>query len=393
MKILIITPYFAPAWAYGGIPRILFEIAKYLTKVGHQVTVYTTNVHDESSVQPDFEKDIEGISVKYFPNISNTLAYKTKIFLPKDFKSYLYQHGKDFDYAIMSDARTYLNAVATPFLIKHNIPYFHAAYGCLPLSGGIIKTLIKNVYDFLFLNKMLDNAQGFFAQTEHERQEYLKLVPSKTEQTHIVPLAIDVDKFKKPADLVAFSEKHKLKDQDQVLLSVGRIHQLKITPLMVDAFSEACKNNPHLKWMLVGRDDGYLDTIQQKIKMHQLQDRFIFTGPLYEQDVVAAYQRADCFYLIPSFYEETSTASLEALACGTPSLVSYQCDIPYLEEFCAGRVVHYEKNEIINAINEILSKPKDHYPPKCEQLVASHFIWEKVGEQILKLMKNQRDLK
>ena len=53
MKILIITPYFEPAWAYGGPPKVLSDLSKYLIKKGHQVTVYTTDVLDKNSRQKE----------------------------------------------------------------------------------------------------------------------------------------------------------------------------------------------------------------------------------------------------------------------------------------------------------------------------------------------------
>ena len=49
MKILQVYPYFAPAWSYGGVTRVVYEISSHLVKRGHDVTVYTTDALDSKS--------------------------------------------------------------------------------------------------------------------------------------------------------------------------------------------------------------------------------------------------------------------------------------------------------------------------------------------------------
>ena len=42
LRLLHVTPYYADAWAYGGIPRATATLARGQARVGHQVTVATT---------------------------------------------------------------------------------------------------------------------------------------------------------------------------------------------------------------------------------------------------------------------------------------------------------------------------------------------------------------
>ena len=78
MKILQVTPYFAPAWAYGGPPRVMADYARGLVSLGHEVTVFTTDVLDESSRASPAVEDLDGAHVRRFRNISNDLAWRTK---------------------------------------------------------------------------------------------------------------------------------------------------------------------------------------------------------------------------------------------------------------------------------------------------------------------------
>ncbi len=54
------------------------------------------------------------------------------------------------------------------------------------------------------------------------------------------------------------------------------------------------------------------------------------------------YFLADAFLGFPTIYEETMLASIEAMACGTPIVVSREADIPFVEEERAGLVIDFD---------------------------------------------------
>jgi len=83
MHILQVTPYYPPAYAYGGIPRIVNGLSHALTQLGHQVSVLTTDVYDQNSrVQSGFRKD-QQVQVWTVGNWSNRLAFHQQLFLPR----------------------------------------------------------------------------------------------------------------------------------------------------------------------------------------------------------------------------------------------------------------------------------------------------------------------
>ncbi len=121
MKILQICPYYAPAWAYGGPPRVMFSFAKGLVSRGHEVTVYTTDAYDENSRIGKSYDILEGVKIHYFRNVSNHLAYK-KRFIPAGFRNFLKKHINDFDIVHISDTRAYLSLFAYLYSKKMEIP-------------------------------------------------------------------------------------------------------------------------------------------------------------------------------------------------------------------------------------------------------------------------------
>lgn len=385
MKILIVTPYFAPAWAYGGPPRILHELSKFLLGKGHQVTVFTTNVNDADSVQPEFHTNVDGAEVFYFPNVSNKLAYHATIFLPRGLRKYLKKQIPEFDIVLLSDARTYLNSVAYKYLKEYRKPYFHLAYGSLPNVGSPIKRIMKSVYDWIWMEHLLKDASVLVAQTDHERQEYLKL-NAPSEKIHLIPLATDHALTENSVPKLSEDNKYQIKPDDKVIVSVGRINKLKISPVMIDVLEDLVRKDSAYKWVLIGRDDGFLDFIDSEIKRRKLEDNFSFTGPLYGDDKVQLLLRAECFFLAPSHFEETSTAALEALAYGIPCVLTQQCEVPYMQENNAGIITKYDKTELVEAIIKIMSGSKSELSENCIKLIQDHFTWEKVGNLYENLM-------
>ena len=386
MKILIITPYFEPAWAYGGPPKILSDLSKFLTKNGYQVTVYTTDVLDRDSRQSEFFRDINGIKVLSFKNISNSIAYKYKIFAPLGLRKAIKSNIDSFDIVLLSDARTYLNKIALRYILRNRIPYIHLAYGSLPIVGSLLKRLLKRIYDFNVMKKLLFNASALIAQTNHEVDEYLKFGAIK-DNIKLIPLATDINLSECSLQQKKQTcQKWGIKQEDILIVSVGRINKLKIFDIMLDVILELVNKNNRFKWVLIGRDDGYLDYIHTFINKNNLSKNFIFTGPQYGDEKIQVLRRANCFFLAPSHFEETSTASLEALAVGTPCVVSEQCEIPFLEEYGAGKVVKYDMELLVQAIIDVTSISKLSYDYNCQRLIKDKFSWEAVGSMFDKLL-------
>ena len=73
--------------------------------------------------------------------------------------------------------------------------------------------------------------------------------------------------------------------------------------------------------MIVGPDEGFLPLLKKLITDLDIEDKVLFTGPLYGQEKFSAYIDADV-YVLPSVYEIFGITVLEACACGTPVIVS-----------------------------------------------------------------------
>ena len=129
LKILHITPCFYPAWAYGGIPRVVYELTRDLAKRGHDVSVYTTDVLDRGSRHNSGEVVVQGVKVHYFRNLSNCLAYNFQVYLPAGLFGCMGRAVKDFDIIHLHGHRNFLNNIARHWAKKFRRPYILSAHG------------------------------------------------------------------------------------------------------------------------------------------------------------------------------------------------------------------------------------------------------------------------
>src|SRR2546430_13403195 len=81
--------------------------------------------------------------------------------------------------------------------------------------------------------------------------------------------------------------------------------------------------------------------------------KVLFAGPVFGESKWAAYRDADVFVL-PSRNENFGNTAAEAVAAGTPVIVTEQCGIAPLLADEAGLVVRHDKMALSNALARIL---------------------------------------
>lgn len=351
MRVLQVTPYYAPAWAYGGPPRVMSDFAVGLAARGHEVDVLTTDVLDDAHRATLREELLDGVRVRRLPNLSNTLAWQTKKYLPRGLLRRLASEAGRHDVVHVTDVRTYLTAAAFLATSARRTPLALSAHGSLPGSAGI-RGAVKSAYDLAFVKPMLRRAALLFAQTSHEAELYARF-RGRSEAIVQLPLPLpplDVGEAPPPG---SFRASLGVSREAPLVLFLGRINRLKGLDLLIEAVEPLFETDVVLA--VVGRDDGQLDELRSRFAARFVDGSIRFAGPLYGADRFTAYADADVFALTPRHWEETSLATLEAAACGTPVVVTEQTEIPGLDASGGGFVVALRQEEIRTAISAALA--------------------------------------
>jgi glycosyltransferase involved in cell wall biosynthesis len=138
-----------------------------------------------------------------------------------------------------------------------------------------------------------------------------------------IPLAPDPS-FGRPAPsetVRRVREKHGLRDS--YVLYVGATEPRKNIPALVSAFGRAASDPALAGWQLVlaGTGGWRQEAIARSARDVGLGDSLVVTGFVPMDDLPALYQAASVF-VFPSIYEGFGLPVLEAMASGTPVLVS-----------------------------------------------------------------------
>lgn len=339
LRVLFVTPYFAPAWGYGGPPRVVYDLSRALVRLGHGVTVLTTDALDERRARAG-EETIEGVRVLRHRNLSNALAWRRKRFAPPGLVAAALREARCADVVHVTEARTV--AAAAGFLAARAArkPLALSPFGTLASRGGAL----RHGYDATFVRPMVRAAALLLAQTSHEEDALIAAGGSRDAIVSL-PLPVDLESVAVPAKDEA-RRVLGLGLEDDLVLAVARIHDLKGLDVLLDAVVLARTRAPRLRALVIGRDDGALAALRRRYPGDVVE----FRPPLYEGRRFDAYAACDVFALTPRFWEETSLAAVEAAACGRPVVLTPQAQIPGLEAAGGGAPPAAEPAAVADAL-------------------------------------------
>lgn len=158
----------------------------------------------------------------------------------------------------------------------------------------------------------------------------------------------------------------------------------------IDGFIEIAaglkKQYPHKSWqfLLVGQDS--LQPYQAKIDQYQLTDCWLHLPP--QPDVETLYGALDLF-ILPARFEEFGRVALEAMACGTPTLLSDQVGASeLLQSRYADLILPLESHKWIDKINNMVQDTNLSRLGEQLSQLAQHYDAYAQHKQHLQLFTN-----
>jgi glycosyltransferase involved in cell wall biosynthesis len=207
---------------------------------------------------------------------------------------------------------------------RRRVPYVLAPHGMLDPWSLRQSKWVKRLYMFWRLRYDLNRAAAIHFTTTIERDlaaATLRLAPASI----VEPNGLDFSEFDPPPARGRFRASHAIAPDRPVVLFLSRIHPKKGLDLLVPALARSGLADALL--VIAGPDEsGYRPEVERLIAQHALGDRVLFTGMLKGAARVEAFVDADLFAL-PSYQENFGIAVAEALACGTPVVISDQVNI------------------------------------------------------------------
>ena len=360
MHILQVTPYFPPAYAYGGIPRIVHGLSQHLHKMGHRVSVLTTDACDAvSRVNRTIYGNEDGVHVWSVPNISNRLAYHQQLFLPLLDSEYFEQIEREVpvDIIHLHGHRHLLNNIVLRWAKQRDIPYVFTANGTLRRHER--KILIKVVWDALLSGSIPRKADACIAVSKTDRSIHRKQGISDI-KVHHIPNGLDLSEFH-PIESSFFQTTFDVPAGHKCILYLGRISPRKGVDTLVQSFQHLQTRNAHL--VIAGSDMGGLRDAKLLAKRHP---HIHFSDTISGSNRLQALSAAD-LVVYPSKDEIFGLVPFEALMSGTPVLVSDDCGCgEIIREVDAGSITPYgDVHKLTEEIDALLSTPD-----RCRDMVT-----------------------
>lgn len=188
------------------------------------------------------------------------------------------------------------------------------------LAQGRLK---KQLYLAWRLRRNLDQAAAlhFTSAREAELTRPLRLSAPGIVESNGVHLA----EFEALPPRGSFRRRYPQIGERPLVLMLGRIHPIKGLDLLLPAFARMGVEEAVLA--LAGPDDeGYQATVEALARELGIEERVIFTGMLRGPGRIEALADADLFAM-PSYHENFGIAVVEALAAGTPVVISDEVQI------------------------------------------------------------------
>jgi glycosyltransferase involved in cell wall biosynthesis len=380
MHILHLTPYYSPAYAFGGVVRAVEGMATTLVKRGHQVTVLTTDALDQHSRRDGANDIIDGVRVIRCPNVSPFLRGKVNLSTPRRMRQIAQTILPDVDVVHIHEFRTVENLLVTPVAHDLNKPIVLSPHGTLNLTTG--RSRLKIWWDTLLSASVALRIDHVIALVQPELDDVQTLwqnfgrrqVPT---QFSIIPNGIHLDDFLTlpPAD--DFRTTYHLGDAPTVLF-MGRLQQRKGVDVLVKAFKLAKIENSRL--LIVGPDEGMLEPVQALAEGDR---RIVITGYLGGEERLRALSAGDIFVL-PAVGEGLSMAVLEAMGAGLPVVLSQGCNMTDVEPHGAGYVVDISPDAIAEKLHLLLTNAdlRQQMGHASRQLIAQKYTWDRVALQL-----------
>jgi glycosyltransferase involved in cell wall biosynthesis len=326
MKILMLTHRFKPA--IGGVETHVFEIAKNLKNMGHDVTIFTSNLESIGSGKKLSEKYhhhfIEGIEIYRFNAYQLVPSIDAGCIIPSMLTRAIFD-AKKFDivhahsYAYFSSLCGALVKILTKTPVVFT-PHFAAE--------TVVSKKIKKIYDIILGKFTFKHCDKLILLTKIEKEEIQKIIKIENDKIDIIPNGVDLDKFKIKYDSDKFRATYKIEKSDKIILSVCRIAENKGLQYLMDAAPKIIKKVPNVKFVMIGKDWGMKDKLIEIAKKNNFLNKIIFPGKLTSEEMIKFYEDSDVFALPSIGGEAFGIVILEAMAAGKPVVASNIGGIP-----------------------------------------------------------------
>ncbi|WP_307766759.1 glycosyltransferase [uncultured Prevotella sp.] len=224
----------------------------------------------------------------------------------------------------------------------------------------------------------MDNADCIMCVSELTRQTVIKQYhqnPEKVFTVHnaVYPLREEVANLPRPSH----------KGKEKVVTFLGRITMQKGPEYFVEAANMVLRRTDNVRFCMAGSGDMMNQMITLAAE-RGIADRFHFPGFMKGDQVYECLKASDV-YVMPSVSEPFGISPLEAMQCGTPTIISKQSGCAEILNNCI-KVDYWDIEAMADAMYSIChNESMFEYLSEEGKREVDNITWEKVGAWIREL--------
>jgi glycosyltransferase involved in cell wall biosynthesis len=309
---------------------------------GHEVTVATTDVLDERRrTGGEQHAGVDGFEVLRFPNVSHRLAAQFNAYAPRGMRAWLEANVVRFDLALLQDFYSAVSVMTARAAGRASVPYVLQPLGTLSPARERGRPMVKRAFLRLWGRETVRGAASLMYVGEHEAADFLAAGAARDRLVRM-PLPLDLPE---PADGG--------KPAEPTVVFVGRLHPIKGIDRLIEAVAIARRSFPDIRLEIVGPGDRYRTVLEALVRRLDAGQSVVFHGFVEQAEKLRIVRGAHVSALL-SRSEGLPMAALEALACGTPVVLSRGCHLDEIQGV-AGVVVGDSAGEAAAGLVKVLS--------------------------------------
>ncbi len=329
------------------------------------------------------------------------------IYLKENPRKELPEETDDWKYKVMPSRDMWISTRLTPHLIftKNKPDVFYSPTHYLPPAPLIPKVMTIHdlgylkfsgqfrKYDYWQLKWWtaisISISKRIISVSQATKQDIVRHYPKASKKVDVAYNAYDKRRFNTS---VSENDVRRIKNKFNIngdyVLFLSTLKPSKNIEGLLDAWSMVNSQWSNVKLVIAGKKGWLYNSIFEKVKELELEDNVIFTDFVFENDKPALLTGARVF-ASPSFWEGFGIHVLEAMACGTPPVVSRVASLPEVAGKAAVYVDESNPKSIATGIEKVLKMPAREYNKLVEKSVrqARKFSWEKSAKKVLKVFE------
>lgn len=381
----------------GGQVLYLLQLARSLAHLGIHVDIYT-RWFDKSRPQIDPLPDCTNARViripagewKFIPkefiyDVLPELAENMIRFIREKNIDYDLFHGHYVDAGIVTlEVAKFFQKPA--FFTSHSLgAWKKQRVGGNPEEMDLVFNFSHRIAEEL---RIFKSVNGQTVTSKEEINKIEELYDFKPVFAEFIPPGVDVHKFR-PLNKNEKEETTAIKLPAKYIFMVSRIAKVKGHNLLLPAFAQILNEFPDTHLVIAGGtqnpDDEETEVMKNALSFSEknnIKENVHLVGGISNNSLPPYYRQAELFVL-PAAYEPFGMTALEAMACGTPALISNYAGIQ--ENLASGKdcllVDPNDTQKFAEAIRSLLKNKKTTEKlanTGCET-VRNHFSWEAIA--------------